>query len=239
LGFAGLNQELGIGAIGQVSGFGTITEEDWMQECMEQGSLQWECSLAWDVPLVMAQILGGPGYDGFGSYIISEPSSGDFCNDEGCTTTQPADNGHDFETSNVVCRDASLVSLEDQQNTVAWFTVPRHFGYIVDVRIGTAGETRYFVTHPDTGAPGGWVTSELLPDGLSGINTTVPRRHFFQGTVERELVNVNGQLVFITHGIGTSDVELMDFLNQAFGPGVFDALDRHAADRLSRSFPGC
>ncbi len=122
---------------------------------------------------------------------------------------------------------------------MAWFTVPKFFPYIVDVRTGRQGFTEYFVSHPDTGVPGGFVTSELTLDGLSGINKTVPGRHIFAGEVTRTLTTVNGQLVIATFGTGTSDSETMDVLNTWLGPGIFNALDKHAADRLKRVFSGC
>ncbi len=164
-----------------------------------------------------------------------------FCDEGGCTvegTRSTNTPGHTYLTSNVVCRNAGLVSNAQQKNLMAWFTVPKFFPYIVDVRTGTA-ETEYFVSHPDTGVPGGFVTSELTPDGLSGTNETVLGKHIFQGTVTRTLTTVNGQLVIATFGTGTSDSETMDALNTWLGPGIFNALDKHAADRLRRTFSGC
>ena len=42
--------------------------EEWLEYCH---GLSWECDWAWKDPLVMAQMLGGPGFDGVGSYITS------------------------------------------------------------------------------------------------------------------------------------------------------------------------
>lgn len=163
-----------------------------------------------------------------------------FCDSDGCTvegTRNTNTPGHTYSTSNVVCQNASLVSNAQQQNLMALFTVPRFNLFLVDARNGVAGVTRYLVTHPDNGAPGGYVTSELTADGLSGTNTTVDGLHIFQGTVTRTLTTVNGQLVISTFGVGTSDFETMDAINSLLGPGIFDALDRHAADRMRIVFP--
>ena len=43
--------------------------EEWEEYCGQS----WECSWAWEDPLVMAQMLGGSGFDGVGSFITSPP----------------------------------------------------------------------------------------------------------------------------------------------------------------------
>ena len=123
---------------------------------------------------------------------------------------------------------------------MAWFTIPRHFAYLVDARtLGPNDET--LVTHPNLGLPGGWVTTRLEPSGLTGVNTVVQDRHVLAGTVTRSLiVTPSGQLAIATVGVGVSPVsQLIDDANEPLGRNVFNALDGHAADRLRRSFPGC
>jgi hypothetical protein len=126
---------------------------------------------------------------------------------------------------------------------MAWFTVPRHFAYIIDVRTFPPN-TPHLVTHPNLGVPGGYVTTTLSDDGLSGENTVVPGSHVLDGTVTRTLVELpTGELAIITVGVGTSDVPIVgpaiDAANEPLGENVFNALDGHAADRLRRAFPGC
>jgi len=244
-----------LGAMGiyEGDGFGTImTWEEWEEMCTSPA--QWECAWAWEDPLVMAQMLGGAGYDGVGSYYESDPCGGVDCV---IATGQINQNrGHDFRTTNVVCQDASLLSLADLQATIGWFTIPRQTGSLVDAR--TLGpEDQTLVTTSIIGIPGGWVTTEILEGGLTGINTVVENRHFLAGRVTRTLIETpSGQLAIATVGIGVSNAvlivplpgggvitiplgEYIDAGNEPVGRNVFNAFDNLAAASLRSQFPGC
>ena len=145
--------------------------------------------------------------------------------------------GHTYETANVICNDSSQLSEEQQKKVVARFTVPRPSYYLATVPAGPKGRI-FSVVDPRLGVRAGFVRATLSPDGFSGQNRTITGAHVFAGTVTRRLVDLDGQLVMLTDGVGTASFlgELRDGINSAMGPGVFDALDAIAARELRRAF---
>ncbi len=200
----------------------------------------------------MAFLRGLVGYDP--GLVVYE---GGFCDENGCTTEGMRDTtaGHDFRTTNVICENVSLLSIEDLQAIIGWFTIPRQYASLVDARtLDPTDET--LVTHPMLGFPGGWVTTTLSDDGLSGENTVVARRHVLAGTVTRTLmITSRRQLLIATVGVGTSTAvlsvstgggvvgipigDIIDAINEPLGRNVFNAQGRVAADVLGSLFPGC
>ena len=104
------------------------------------------------------------------------------------------------------------------------------------------------------GIPGGWVNTSFTPDGLSGTNVTTPF-HIFAGTVDRTISNTDGGAYMLTHGYGGypevpipspydgSEVAdlgyVLDLVNDATGPSVFNAVDQAAAKYAQANFAGC
>jgi RHS repeat-associated protein len=160
--------------------------------------------------------------------------------------------GHDYRTRKAVCR--RPLTEEEQQQLLNRFTVPN-----VYTQGQPQGPGVHMVASPWTlGLPGGWVTTSFTDNGLGGINTTTPF-HVFTGVVTRQISNSGGVAYMETRGTGgynsqlpppspdsssltTAFVdigELLDMINQMFGPLVFDAVDQQAARYAAAHFPGC
>ena len=163
--------------------------------------------------------------------------SGDGCYVQAARTTQTTyvPFGHFYQTDNVICRDASVLNIYDRINIIRTYTVPRPTGLEVYLPDGTSTN---LVIHPDFWNPGGFVESSFNHTTLCGRNVTTPN-HIFEGTVERCLVEENGQLVMQTRGYGPDAGAFYNWLNDLVGPGTFDALDRNAFVYVGTRTPGC
>jgi RHS repeat-associated protein len=147
--------------------------------------------------------------------------------------------GHDYTTTNRVCRAA----LSDAGQTAALASsvfpgqdpnVPFRNNSLNLVRDRTMGM-----------APGGFVRSTI--SGHTGTNLTTPL-HVFSGSVDRTIfANSTGTYV-TTHGVGTSPGVMLpifvpgpvlDAINQIHAPQIFNAEDAALAERLAASNPAC
>ena len=99
--------------------------------------------------------------------------------------------GHFYETSNVICRNASLLSVYDRQTILRTFTIPRPAGLEVFLPYGNSVN---LVIDPQFFNPGGFVDSSFDHSSMCGQNVTT-ENHIFDGTVLRCLVERNGELV--------------------------------------------
>ena len=110
------------------------------------------------------------------------------------------------------------------------------------------------------GIPGGWVNTTFTPDGFTGQNTTTPF-HVFTGVVQRTIANTSSGAEMLTHGTGSYSAlslpppspyasmetsggrvdigEMLDLINDATGPSIFNNADRAAAAYANAKFPGC
>jgi hypothetical protein len=138
----------------------------------------------------------------------------------------------------------------EENDLIRRFTVPDSYTQGSPSTAGT-----YFVVNNRL-EPGGWVTTAFPSTGV-GTNTTTPF-HVFSGTVVRQVVNTPkgasiettgyggyGRLATFDSGAAMIDMapidfgELLDALNDAMGPGIFNGLDKAAAAYAKSHYPGC
>ncbi len=85
----------------------------------------------------------------------------------------------------------------------------------------------YKVFVPGTDLYVGDIQTLISDDGLTIINRTQPGHIFFDGTVERRATqSSDGAWYVTTRGIGNNVVPGMNWVNQIFGPDIFNELDR-------------
>jgi RHS repeat-associated protein len=163
--------------------------------------------------------------------------------------------GHEYGAFNKMC-DRPLTE-DEQRDLIRRFTVPSSYttGSIQSENGDINMVANWF------GWPGGFVTTTYSPDGLVGTNVTTPI-HIFKGTVERSILNTEHGSYMQTHGTGgygslnlpapspsasmatgagpAIDIGwALDFLNQKWGPGIFNDVDEQAALYAKWHFPGC
>ena len=145
------------------------------------------------------------------------------------------DLGHDYTEVNLLCLDASAVSLDQRADGLSRYAYPGQ-----DPSRPVTNLSTNFVT--DTRGPvpipGGWVNTAVSPDGQTIINTTTGF-HVFRGQIERTYLESGGRLFISTRGTGTSGFPFMDEINQSQGPGIFDWADRGLARWFIVNVPGC
>jgi len=91
---------------------------------------------------------------------------------------------------------------------------------------------RYLVRDEITGAPGGYVITNISSDGFTIVNTTTPLHVFHDGQVVRVVFQRNGAWFVSTHGFGNNVIPGMNTVNQLFGPIQFRLLDNRLRDAL-------
>jgi len=96
-------------------------------------------------------------------------------------------------------------------------------------------DERYRVYIPDTDVYVGSIRTEVLDNGLTVINRTLPGHMFYDGMVERRATQtIDGAWQVTTRGIGNNVEPGMNGINQVFGPGIFDGLDRQMRANIER-----
>ncbi len=146
------------------------------------------------------------------------------------------DRGHDYNTSNLVCR--RPLTASEKKKLLSRFGIPNKSA-------GTPqGSGTYTVDV--AGIPGGVVDTVFSSDGLSVRNTTTPI-HAFTGTIIRTFGSSDSGTRINTHGFGGSALKnlinpvsmVRDTINMISGPLIFNKLDSKASAYASRHFRGC
>jgi RHS repeat-associated protein len=178
------------------------------------------------------------------------PSGPGSSSSSGGTTSQPNQpaQGHTYSTRNPICQRA--LTAPEISDLISRFTVPN-----VYLQGQPLGAGIHMVAA--WGIPGGFVTTTFSADGLRGFNQTTPF-HIFTGTVVRSIDNTGIGADMVTYGYGgypsvlptspysssltTSSIDLgaiLDQINDALGPVVFNAVDQQAARFAQHHYPGC
>jgi hypothetical protein len=83
----------------------------------------------------------------------------------------------------------------------------------------------------------GYVTTEILDDGLTIKNTTEENHIFHDGTITRTAKQAeDGSWSVTTQGIGNNVSPGMNYMNEQFGPAIFNLLDAEMRLYISRRY---
>lgn len=146
------------------------------------------------------------------------------------------------------------LTQQEQRDLINRFTVPNTYTRGRPQSAGTNLVVSWFVV------PGGFVTTTFSADGLAGRNVTIPF-HVFVGVVDRSISNTTSGAYMETHGYGgygslnlpppspSASLEtggtnldlggMLDLINNATGPVIFNDVDEQAARYAKHNFPGC
>ena len=147
---------------------------------------------------------------------------------------------------------------EEVKELISRFTVPNEYNILFGQ---TQGEGTHIVAM--WFIPGGQVTTTFSNNGTVGTNTTTPF-HVFVGTIDRWIDNTPNGAYMRTHGTGGYGVlrpqpsgnmsgyiaglapsapvdwgQVLDNVNQAVGPAVFNRVDSYVTDYVKDHFSGC
>ena len=123
---------------------------------------------------------------------------------------------------NLVCSAELACTPQEIADQLARFSVPGQDPAAPAVNNGT-----YFVTDPRTDLPGGWVTTNISPDGLTVTNTTQRAHVFYDGQIVRSASRADdGSWYVTTHGFGNNVIPGAATVNQSQGPEIFNYMDQ-------------
>jgi hypothetical protein len=130
---------------------------------------------------------------------------------------------HDYTAGpNLVCSAELACTPQEIADQLARFSVPGQDPAAPAVNNGT-----YFVTDPRTDLPGGWVTTNISPDGLTVTNTTQRAHVFYDGQIVRSASRADdGSWYVTTHGFGNNVIPGAATVNQSQGPEIFNYMDQ-------------
>lgn len=138
---------------------------------------------------------------------------------------------HQYQSGpNVVCPADVQCSKEEIADQLARYSVPGH-----DPSKPVESGKSYAVYDPQTGLPGGLVTTTISEDGLTITNTTLPLHVFYDGVVTRAArQSGDGSWTVTTEGRGNNVLPGASEVNQIRGPDIFKTLDQRMRANIER-----
>ncbi len=131
---------------------------------------------------------------------------------------------------NVVCPADRQCSREEMADQLARYSVPGQ-----DPAKPVENGHTYAVHDPNTGLYVGKVRTLVSADGLTITNKTQEGHIFHDGKITRRAIQAaDGSWRVTTEGIGNNVIPGMNVVNQTFGPGIFDGLDRQMRVNIER-----
>ncbi len=128
---------------------------------------------------------------------------------------------HDYTVRDTVCAAALSCSVSEMGDQDRRFAVPGQ-----NPSLPVVDNQKYPVYAPVTGTFVGGVLTNISPDGMTIMNTTLPGHLLYDGAVTRSLSRgPDGTWYMTTHGVGNNKIFGMSEMNQMLGPDIFRNLD--------------
>ena len=130
-------------------------------------------------------------------------------------------NYHEYHTEpNLVCTTEQSCTKEEMKFYMSRFAVSGQ-----DPNISVNNGSSNTVYNP-LGENVGQVKTKISRDGLTIINQTIEGHIFHNGVIQRTAIkNSDGSWSVVTRGVGNNVEQGMNYVNELFGPSVFNNLD--------------
>jgi hypothetical protein len=169
---------------------------------------------------------GGAGSDA----LAGEPSSDSLSSGSGdYSRNKPG--WHEYVTpKNKVCDNAMRCSRQEMADQLARFAVPGQ-----DPSRPVEDREINPVYDPVEGTLVGSVRTTISLDGLTITNTTLPGHIFHDGQIVRSAQQAgDGSWSVSTHGTGNNQTPGMNYINEWFGPDIFNGIDQYLQQNIER-----
>ena len=173
---------------------------------------------------------GGGGYD---SQVGADGADRLGAGSTGFSPDKPG--WHEYQTpKNGVCGSSGRCSRQEMADQFSRFAVPGQ-----DPSRPVENGQIYPVYDPIEGRFVGNVKTYVSEDGLTIVNRTLPGHLFHAGLITRTARQAaDGSWTVSTHGVGNNETFGMNYVNELFGPDIFNAMDEQLRQNIDRHHGG-